>query len=97
MQRTRLEIADELFALNELLSQVPPTSAFGDDNHEAINTQIRVIQETMTQTKLLEEYEDDDPYILSAALDAHAWLYDDGDAVSEGWQEMAEESVAAVA
>ena len=86
--RTPSAIANELLVLNGLLTRVPPTSAFGDDNHEAITAQIRVITEGMTENQMLEEYEDEDLYILSAALDAYEWMQEDGEPVSEGWREM---------
>lgn len=93
--RTPAEIEAELYALNELLNQVPSASAFGDVNHEAITAQIRVIQERMNRNSLLTQYEDGDPYILSVALDAFIWLWEDGDLPSEGWTAMLEESMAA--
>lgn len=87
-RRTNTETAAEIHALKELLSRVPQHSAFGDGNHEAITAHIRVIQESMSRGKLLEEYEDGDSYVLGAALDALSWLDNDGDAVSEGWAKM---------
>lgn len=92
MQRIRFEIADEIHALKELLHQVPPTSAFEDDNHEAIHAQIRVIQEEMTYEELLHEFEEGEPEIFNAALNALGWLYDDDTPPSEWWREILEDS-----
>jgi hypothetical protein len=93
--RTAAEIAAEPIALNELLSQVPPTTCFGDDNREAINAQIRVIEENMTLDKLLMEYEEGNAHIFNSALDALEWLSDDGLPLSEHWSEMVEDHLAA--
>lgn len=84
MSRTRNEIQEELHLLNELHGQVPENSILGD-NHEAIHAQIKVITDDMTQVEILAEWEEGDPYVLSAALDALSWMRDDGDPASEGW------------
>lgn len=84
MSRTRHEIQEELHLLNGLHNQVPESSILGD-NHEAIHAQIKVIRDDMNQMEILEEWEEGDPYVLSAALDALGWLRQDGDPVSEGW------------
>ncbi|MBW4039209.1 MAG: hypothetical protein HIU91_10105 [Acidobacteria bacterium] len=93
--RTAAEIETELHALNGLRNQVPPTSAFGDDNHEAITAQIRVIREGMTYEKLVAEYEEGNAEIFNAALNALGWLYDDDTPPSDWWAALVEEPVAA--
>lgn len=80
-------IAEEIRALNKLAKLIPAHALLGN-NHDAINAQIRVIQGKMTEVQLLEEFEGGDPYILSAAWDAFAWLIDDGEPVSHGWFEL---------
>lgn len=92
MARERIEIDEELEALRELRDQVPATSVFGDDNQEAIDAQLEVIAHNMTELRVLDAYEDEDNYTLSAALNALRWLREDDDPVSESWREMLEET-----
>lgn len=97
MQRTCPETAEELYVLNDLLNNVPQYSTFGDDNHQALAAQIKVITEGMTKDQMLEEYEDGEDYTLYAALDAYEWMHEDGDPVSEGWTVMIEDYITAAA
>jgi len=82
-QRSKTEIAE----LNMLANLIPPHSLLGN-NHEAIHAQIKVIRDNMSRDAVLSEYEEGDSYVLSAALDAHAWLRGDGEPVSESWFEL---------
>ena len=95
MARTRIEIEEELEALRNLRGQVPPQTAFGDDNQEAIDAQVRVIEELLDCDETLEAFEDMGDYVLSNALDAVRWLRDDDEPVSEGWCDLAEATVEA--
>jgi hypothetical protein len=97
LARTRFEIEEELGALNDLRAQVPPKTAFGDDNQDAIDAQIRVIEQRMTFEEAIDEFEEDGDYILSNAQDAVRWLVDDDVPVSESWRELADAVVEAVA
>ena len=89
MARTRIEIDEELENLRELRDQVPPQTVFGDDNQEAIDAQIRVIEERMDYNEAFEAFEDMGDYILSNAQDAIRWLVDDDEPVSDSWRELA--------
>ncbi len=90
--RERIEIEEELEALEELTNKVPPANAFGDDNQEAISAQIRVIRERMDFEDVIDEFEDEGDFILSSATDAWRWLHQDDEAASEGWAELVGES-----
>lgn len=87
-RRSKSEIAEELRLLRGLSNKIPTETAFGDDNREAIRTEIHVISSEMTMAQLIERYEDGDTYTLSAALNALEWLRDDGPAPSEDWKSM---------
>ena len=89
MARTRIEIEEELNALKEVRSKVPTQTAFGDNNQEAIDAQIRVVTEQMDFEEVIDQFEVDGDYILSNALDAVRWLEDDDLPPSESWDELA--------
>jgi hypothetical protein len=88
--RSIQEVDNELSQLHWLMEKVPTRTAFGNSNTYALMTQIRVVRERMTVDEVGEEYDDDvtDQYILSAALDAAQWLYQEEPAPSEGWSSM---------
>lgn len=88
MSRTNIEVTEELNLLNDLRHRVPSRTTFGDDNQEAIDAQITVIEEWMTFEEAIDRFEEDGSYILSAALDAVRWLHDDDEPVSESWVDM---------
>lgn len=95
--RTNEEINAELSRLAKLREIVTAHSAFGDDNHAAIDATMRVLGERMSTEDVSEELDRDDvaDYILSEALNAahwlrgHVWLEGQGAAPSEGWLNMA--------
>lgn len=97
MARTRIEIEDELNALKELRNNVPPQTAFGDNNQDAIDAQIKVIENRMTFEEVIDEFEIDGDYILSNAQDAVRWLRDDDEPVSDSWRDLVGVAVEAVA
>jgi hypothetical protein len=86
--RTRIEIEDELANLKNLRDKVPQLTAFGDDNQEAIDAQVRVIEERLDYEDVLEEFEEEGDHILSHALTALEWLEEDDVPPSEGWAEL---------
>lgn len=95
---TNEQIAAEIAALKKMKPSVCKTTAFGDDNHAAIDAQIAVLEERLTDGKIYDRYEptgDSDidhdegrgDGVLSSAIDAQQWR--DGDTSekpSEGWQ-----------
>jgi len=52
---------------------VPIFNIFGDNNHDGIDAQIKVIEEEMTNDEIFDEWEDDE-FILDRALEARNWL-----------------------
>ncbi len=88
--RTPDEVSAELSRLAKLRDIVPACSRFGDDNHAAIDAQMRVLHEGMSTADVTEEWDTDnvDPYVLSATLDAAEWLRGEGAAPSDGWLDM---------
>jgi hypothetical protein len=78
------EIDVELRKLYGLENRVPAITAFGDNNQEAIQAQIEVIERNLSLAQVTDEYEDDDDYVMSGALGASEWLRNDGQAPSGG-------------
>ena len=77
----------EVAALKALLKsgKVPHHTAFGDDNHARINTQIEVLDGGMGTDEIYdfwgEEGDEADEDLLGAALDAQMWR--DGESDSQ--------------
>jgi hypothetical protein len=86
--RTCHEIDGEIFRLYQFLSRIPVLSAFGDNNHDGIRVQLRVLREQMTAEQLTDRYENASLYIFGAALNALDWLRGNAPAPSDGWAEM---------
>lgn len=95
MSRTRLELTEELHALNALLTQ-PEILVHDKDRDdlvviERIRAQINVIEKRMSYNELLDEYEDSEEKgsedVLGAAYDAFRWLAEDDVSPSSRWQE----------
>lgn len=89
------EIAAEIATLTEMQPKVRWHSAFGDDNRAAIEAQINVLQNRMTDDDIYDEYEDpedpDNRHALDNALEAWAWLNgesEEGLPPSADWQSL---------
>jgi hypothetical protein len=80
-------ITEEIAALAALKPKVRRQSQFGDDHHAAIDAQIRVLQDGLSEDEIYDEFTDPDDEeagrnVLDAALDARFWLdgdWDEGD------------------
>lgn len=95
---TDKQIAAEIAALKNMKPNVRRQSAFGDDHHAAIDAQIDVLENRLTDGKIYDRYEptgDSDcdrddgrgDNVLSSAIDAQQWR--DGDKAekpSADWQ-----------
>lgn len=82
--RTSAEIDAEITQLSKLLAIVPAYSAFGDDNHAAINAQITVLRGK--GGKLSEDKVG--VYSFSAVLNVGEWLTGSDPSPSGGWMDM---------
>lgn len=89
--KTDAEIDAEIKALEAAKLTVRKRNGFGDDNHAAIDAQIRVLRERMTNDDIYDAFEDaDDPenrHELDAAIEAHEWMTGASDEPSpaQGW------------
>ncbi len=84
------EIKKEIKALEEMQPKVKRFSAFGDDHHEAIDAQLDVLKNDLTDDEIDEQYEN---HARSNAQDARLWLDGEGDSESpsEEWQGLVQE------
>lgn len=92
--KTEEQINAEIAALVELKPKVRQRTAFGDDNHAAIDAQLAVLRERMSIDDVCSAYGDEgmdefDQHTLDAALSAHDWmtgaLAGDEDAPAASW------------
>lgn len=97
---TDKQIAAEIAALKKMKPNVRRLSAFGDDHHAAIDAQIRVLEQKLTNNQIYDYFDavgDSDidhdegrsENVLSAATDAAQWR--DGDTKekpSMSWKEL---------
>lgn len=90
---TDAQVEAQIARLQEIRPLVPATSWFGDDNQGAIDAQIEVLREDLSETQIDRRW-DDDTYIHGSAMHAREWLDNvnclDG-APSEGWEGLVEE------
>jgi len=96
MAPTGKEIRDEIAKLRELQKQVPPDTMFGDSNTAAIDAEIEVLEEDLTEDDIddrSQKYEDDETEdawplrVRDMAVRVRQWL--DGqepDPPSRGWE-----------
>lgn len=95
IHRTPEQINNEINALRTLKPTVPQFTAFGDDNHAAIDAQLDVLEGQLSEDDVYDIYgqpEDEDgedfleQNVLDAALDAVRWVSgQDNSAPSSGW------------
>lgn len=88
--RTPNEVSAELTRLAKVRGIIPAHSAFGDDNHAALDAQMGVLRERMTLEEVTARWDCDnaETYVLSGALNAAEWLRGEGNAPSEEWLGM---------
>jgi len=90
--RTAEEIKQAIEQLKEIKPKVRKMTAFGDDNHAAIEAQILVLTETMTEDQIWDEWPEDSnshERIRDNALDAYNWMTGERDILVEDWRPLA--------
>ena len=94
------QITEEILALINVKQLVKPRTAFGDDNHAAIDAQREVLAERLSMDAIYDRFGSDeededafddifDQHALDAALEARAWMSGerevDAGRPSKGW------------
>jgi hypothetical protein len=99
MKPTEDEVKTEIARLKEMKPKVRRKTAFGDDNWEKIDAQIRVLEESMDEDEIYAAWSDDnDPEhnqdLIHNALDARQWMegdVDEPELPSKGWENLVQE------
>lgn len=93
--KSTVEIKKEVTDLLALKPKVLRRSAFGDDHHRAIETQVTVLKDHLSESDIwdLAEVGDWPDNVRDAALLAHSWIagepLDDGQTrLVDQWQEL---------
>lgn len=86
--RTKDVIDQEVETLRAMKLSVPENNGFGQSNHDAIDAQIRVAEENMTQDEIF--YEFGEEFERDGALQMRLWLDEDSDNPSEEWKDLIE-------
>lgn len=93
------QVNAEIAALEALKPKVRKRTAFGDDNHAAIDAQLDVLRKRMNSDDVYDTYGDEDAdefdqYVLDSALAAHDWMTglvdSDEEAPVAGWSGLAQ-------
>lgn len=84
---TAEQIAEEILALISVRQLVRPYTAFGDDNHAAIDAQREVLSERLSMDEIHDRFGSDDDdidgeeldegfdqHLLDCAIEAHDWM-----------------------
>lgn len=90
--KTATQIKKEVAALTKMKPKVLHHSAFGDDHHAAIDAQIHVLSQGLTEDEIWDEYGEDTgtaDNVRGAALDAATWAEGGSeDKPSDSWKEL---------
>lgn len=99
MKKTIEEIRAEITALKAMKPTVRARSIFNDDNHAAIDAQLRVLAEQMSEDAVYAAYGDEDAddfdqHILDSAHHAYLWMSGrpDYEAPSADWMPLVQPS-----
>jgi len=77
--KTQKEVEQQIEALRGIQEKVRPYSAFGDSHLDAIDAQIKVLEEDMENDEIEYEFESEAQNVLMAALDARQWIDGESD------------------
>jgi hypothetical protein len=82
-------IKDEIAWLKENKLNVRHYTYFGDNNHAAIDAQIRVLSGEVDEDDFDETFEGDPDYTRDSAQQALDWILGDlGESPSDNWKEL---------
>lgn len=84
------EIQVAIAKLKAIRPKVLPRTVFDDDNLEALDAQIQVLEELMDVDDIWDEWweEEKEEYVRNAALEADAWINDEEEApavLADSW------------
>lgn len=82
MKPTQEQIQAEIEKLQEMKPKVRQHTAFGEDNHAAIEVQIRVLEQNLDEWVIFDQWDMIDDYLCANALYAREWLDGGGEPMS---------------
>lgn len=85
------EIEKEIAGLEAIKPKLPRQNFFKEDIHAAVEAQIEVLRERMTEDDVDDNYGDDDDNVRSSAQDACSWLQGEHetDSLVAEWEPLA--------
>lgn len=89
--KTKTEIKAEADLLAKMKPNVRRTSIFGDDHHDSIDAQIRVLDEHLDEDEVRELAEDEgwEENVIDCAVQAVEWMEGNADeAPSTEWKDL---------
>ena len=96
VRKTTDEVSAEISTLEAMKLNVRPFSWFGDYNHAAIDAQLEVLRERMSEDAVYEAYGDEtadefDQHLLDSAHHAYLWMSGENDnSPSSDWKPLVE-------
>ncbi len=93
MKRTQEQIQAEIKKLQEMKPKVRRRTAFGDDNHAAIDADIAVLKDDLDLDDIYDAYEDNQ-HSVDSAMYAREWLdgnEDEPPSGPDGWGGLVQE------
>jgi hypothetical protein len=92
MKPTQQQVDEEIIKLKQLKPKVRQMTAFGDDNHAAIDIQIEVLNGSLDEDDIYQQHDDEDitEHEKDNALEAISWLEGEGESASLAaeWAEL---------
>ena len=86
MKPTIEQVQAEVAALKAMKPKIRRRTAFGDDNHAAVEVQIRVLEGGLDDDDIYGRW-DMDEYLLDSAIAAYNWReYGDEEPPSKDWE-----------
>ena len=89
MKPTPEQVQAEIKKLKEMKPKVRHHTAFGDDNHVAIEAQIRVMEQGLSSGQIYDRWMDDN--LIMSAMDALGWMEGSVGSPSEDWSPLVQE------
>jgi len=87
--RTNEAITNEIETLKKMKPTVRRESAFGDNHHNSIDAQVRVLENRWTSEETEDRYESAPDNVRDSALQAAYWLHEDSDDLpSADWESL---------
>jgi hypothetical protein len=87
---TQAQIKKEIATLKKYKPRIREVNGLGDNNHEAIDAQIEVLDEDLDDDAIWERWPEEkkDMRIRMAAEEARNWMDDGLDPPSKSWKEL---------